>query len=341
MTPSNQSTVAKSAPAVAVAEVVDLEVAHEQDVSADLRYRDSNLPRPNYSLSPTQAAVVVLLNPRAVRPGRFPNRDDSSFDSAPFEELKQDVFNAGGNTVPVLVKLLPIAEGEFTHELTYGARRHRACLEANLPLRAIIDGDTSAVASFLETVRENQNRADLSPWEFGRQMKFALDQGLFPSIRRISAALGRNISDISRAVQLASLPPEIVTAFQSNSQLQYRHAKPLTDAVDAAAEHVLAEARRIIDDGKQLGPKEVLDRLLAASGVGVRPSNASTETVLECNGRRFGKWVIDKNGCVEIRLETALDEKQRVKLQTELQAFYRHSVLKLPRAEGAKKVVAS
>ena len=341
MTPLNQNAAVKSVPAVADANLVDPTVTHETPASADLGNRDTNSQFPNYSLSPTHAAVVVLLDPRAVRPSRFPNRDESSFDSEPFDELKHDIVNAGGNAVPVLARLLSTPEGGFTHELTYGARRHRACLEASLPLRAIVDGDKSLAASFLETVRENQNRADLSPWEFGRQMKFALDQGLFTSIRRIAAALGRNISDISRAIQLASLPSEIVAAFQSSSQLQYRHAKPLTDAMDAAADAVIAEARSIINAGMQLGPKEVVDRLLAASGVGVGRSNTPTETVLECEGQRFGKCVIDKDGLVEIRLETALDEKQRSRLHVELQAFYRRSVLKLPRAVSAKKADAS
>ena len=210
MTPLNQNAAVKSVPAVADANLVDPKVTHDTPASADLGHRDTNSQIPNYSISLTHAAVVVLLDPRAVRPGRFPNRDESSFDSEPFDELKHDIVNAGGNAVPVLARLLSTPEGGFTHELTYGARRHRACLEASLPLRAIVDGDKSLAASFLETVRENQNRADLSPWEFGRQMKFALDEGLFPSIRRIAAALGRNISDISRAIQLASLPSEIV-----------------------------------------------------------------------------------------------------------------------------------
>ena len=341
MTPLNQNAAVKSVPAVADVNLVDPKVTQDTPASADLGHRDTNLQLPNYSISSTHAAVVVLLDPRVIRPGRFPNRDESAFDSESFDELKHDIVNAGGNAVPVLARLLSTPEGGFTHELTYGARRHRACLETGLPLRAIVDDDKSRVTSFLETVRENQNRADLSPWEFGRQMKFALDQGLFPSIRRIAAALGRNISDISRAIQLASLPSEIVAAFQSSSQLQYRHAKPLTDAMDAAADAVIAEARSIINADKQLGPKDVVDRLLAASGVGVGRSNAPTETVLECEGHRFGRCVIDKDGLVEIRLETALDERQRGRLHVELQAFYRRSVLKLPRAVSAKRSDAS
>ena len=142
-------------------------------------------------------------------------------------------------------------------------------------------------------------------------------------------------------MQLASLPSEIVAAFQSSSQLQYRHAKPLTDAMDVAADAVIADARSIINAGKQLGAKDVVDRLLAASGVGVGRSNTPTETVLECDGQRFGKCVIDKDGFVEIRLETVLDEKQRSRLHVELQAFYRRSVLKLPRGASAKKGDAS
>lgn len=59
----------------------------------------------------------------------------------------------------------------------------------------------------------------------------AIRQGLYPSLRRLSDSLGVNLSDASRAVQLAKLPSEVVAAFASPLELQVRWAKPLADAM--------------------------------------------------------------------------------------------------------------
>ena len=169
MTPLNQNAAVKSVPAVADANLVDPKVTHETPANADLSNRDTNSQLPDYSISPTHAAVVVLLDPRVVRPGRFPNRDEGSFDSESFDELKHDIINAGGNAVPVLARLLSTPEGGFTHELTYGARRHRACLETGLPLRAIVDDDKSALFWFSRTVSRKLVTRDWSSSTIARR----------------------------------------------------------------------------------------------------------------------------------------------------------------------------
>lgn len=71
----------------------------------------------------------------------------------------------------------------------------------------------------------------------------ALNEGLFPSNRQLAAAIGRDISDIGKALRIAQLPPEVVGAFPSPNAIQFRWAADLHKALEKNADAVLAAAR--------------------------------------------------------------------------------------------------
>ncbi len=290
---------------------------------------------------------VVFLDPRLIRPGTVPNRDKAAFDQALFRHLQASIALAGGNVQPIAVRRAPADAAGTVYEIIYGERRHQACLLAGLPVRTLVqedievdvDVDVQAAGDFLATFRENQGRADLAPWELGRQVAFALARGYFSSQRKVAQEIGRDIGDVSRALQLAALAPEIVGAFASPLDLQFRHAKPLGDALKKAPEAVRAEAVRIRQEGQALAPGQVLDRLMAAaSEEGVGPSNMDAlDMAVEVDGQCIARLVAGRDGLVQVKMAHALDERQRAQLAEQLQAFYKRCVAKAPRRAAAKE----
>lgn len=289
------------------------------------------------------AQQVVWLDPRVIRPGTTPNRDRAAFDQASFQHLQASIALAGGNVQPIAVRRAPADAAGTIYEIIYGARRHQACLLAGLDVRVLVqeDGEASenAAEDFLATFRENQGRADLAPWELGRQIQFALAQGYFSSQRKAAQEIGRDVGDVTRALQLAALAPEVVAAFASPLELQFRHAKPLTDALKKAPEAVLAEARRIRAEGQALAPSQVLERLVAAaSEEGVGPSNTKPlDLAIEVDGQAIARLVTDRDGLVQVRMAHALDERQRAQLAEQLRLFYKRCVVKTPKRAASKE----
>lgn len=297
------------------------------------------------------AQQVVLLDPRLIRPGTVPNRAKAAFDQALFRHLQASIALAGGNVQPISVRPAPADEAGTVYEIIYGERRHQACLLAGLPVRALvqenvnvgvdvdINVDAKAAGDFLATFRENQGRADLAPWELGRQVAFALGRGYFSSQRKVAQEIGRDVGDVSRALQLAALAPEVVAAFASPLDLQFRHAKPLTDAFKKAPKAVLAEALRIRQEGQALAPGEVLARLVAAaSEEGVGPSNThELDEAIEVDGQCIARLVAGPGGLVQVKMALALDDRQRAQLAEQLQAFYKRCVVKAHKRAAAKE----
>lgn len=209
------------------------------------------------------ATPTVLLDAARVRPSKWANRHASSYADAAFAELKQEIAQAGGNVQPVSVRRLP-AGGAHTHELVFGHRRHRACLELGLPVLAmVVEADDRALFEAME--RENRAHKNLSAWEQGTMYKRALDEGLYPSQRKLAEALGVDVSLVSKSLSLARLPEAVVAAFASPLEIQFRWAQPLADALQRDPEAVLARAGRL-QQGERLPGARVLAALLGQGG---------------------------------------------------------------------------
>lgn len=187
------------------------------------------------------ARPVRALDPRDVRPSRWANRHEHAYADADFAALKADIASAGTNVQPVGVRALAADAATAGFELVFGHRRHRACLELGLALQAmVVEMNDQQLFEAME--RENRARKNLSAWEQGTMYKRALDEGLYPSQRRLSQALGVDVSLVSKSLSLARLPPAVVAAFASPLEIQFRWAQPLAEALQRDPEAVLARA---------------------------------------------------------------------------------------------------
>ncbi len=215
---------------------------------------------------------ALRLDPRVVRGSIWANRSEASFATPAFIRLKESITAAGGNTQPILVRRV---EGE-QYEIVFGHRRHRACLEAGLPVLAVLwAGPMSDLDLLISMDRENREREDPSAYEQGKTYLAALQAGLVPSQRRLAETIGVSHTWVRKAMQVAQLPDVVVRAFSSPLHIQPKHAEAIHAALERDAEGVLQRAQQVVADGACLRPPQVVGRLSGQTSAPVRSGNVT------------------------------------------------------------------
>ena len=239
------------------------------------------------------------LDPHLIRPSAWANRDEASYRSQAFMELRAELKEAGGNIQPIKVRPIPATEPQ-EYEIVFGHRRHRGCLEEGLQVLAIVEAiDDQAL--YVEMERENRNREDLSPYEQGQMYERGV--ALFGGVRKLAEQIHRDISAISKARVIAQLPEHVLNAFNSRNEIQFRWAKPLADAVEANAEKVKASALKIAEakqGGKGFTSTEIFE-LMTRSEIH-KGDAAVQEVAISVAGKKVGMCIYSK-GRVRIDLE--------------------------------------
>jgi ParB family transcriptional regulator, chromosome partitioning protein len=252
------------------------------------------------------ARATRLIDPRLIVRSRWANRDPRHFASPEFADLKAEISSAGGNVQPVKVRPASAGDdGQSRYELVYGHRRHEACAQLGLPVLALVENLGDA-ALFAEMDRENRSRKDLSAWEQGVMYQRALQEGLFPSNRKLAEAVGADLSNVGKALALASLPEELVSAFSSPLDLQYRWAKPLRDAWDADAQAVRRRAQELAAVSPKPSAKDVFDRLVEVEGQGGSTVPPPPPIEVQVGGRRAAVVEMTARGAALVTVEAGL-----------------------------------
>lgn len=247
------------------------------------------------------AKATRLLGTESIVRSPFANRHTGSMAGPDFEQLKADIRDAGGNVQPIKVRVLPGSDPQ-RFEIVFGHRRYEACRQLGLKVLAVVD-NLDDRALFIEMDRENRARKDLSPWEQGVMYRRALDEKLFSSNRKLAEAVGVDLGAVGKAIALAGLPDEVVAAFPSPMTLQYRWAKPLSDALAAQPDVVKARARRLGAVEPRKTAREVLEALLAAEGRGVEPFNPPAAATVEVAGRRIARVSANNEKSITVQFD--------------------------------------
>jgi ParB family chromosome partitioning protein len=267
------------------------------------------------------AVIVELIDPARIRPSRFANRHELSFETPEFTQLREEIESAGRNVQPIKVRRLgqgAAAIEEF--EIVFGHRRHRACLELGIPVAAIV-AELNDLQLFAEMERENRSRKNLSAWEQGVMYRTALDERLYSSMRRLSEELSLSLSVVSQSVALARLPDDVVAAFQSPLDIQFRWAAPLTEALQKDRDGTLVRARGIARERGTMSPAMILAQLVGSSDSGADATSAEVLTISK-SGKVAAKLTSDSKGRAVLRFEAdALPESKRKALAKVVQNF--------------------
>jgi ParB family chromosome partitioning protein len=291
-------------------------ITREAEVSHELVGVRANLEEATRKLAEFDGALLVrALDPASIRRSRWANRNEAEFVTPEFRQLKDEIASAGSNVQPIKVRVIDGQSHPF--EIVFGHRRYQACVELGLPVQAVVVERMTDQELFEAMDRENRVRKNLSAWEQGRMYDDAVKNGLYPSIRRLAESLGVNQSDASRAIQLAKLPNEVVSAFASPLDLQVRWAKPLGDALQRDPDGVLARARSLKKERGGLGAAEIFDRL-----VGRAASPAAAELVVSVAGKKVATLKSGSKGRVIVEFEAgALTQAKHGALVKALEDF--------------------
>ena len=315
------------------------------------------------------AKVARLLDPNLVRNTEWANRHESHFLTAAFLKLKDEISSSGGNVQPIKVRRVKESKGQGIgvqnptrgqvqetgknangvlnptgpksnaeslrspsplYEIVYGMRRHRCALELGLPVLALIEDELNEQSLFIEMDRENRNREDLSAWEQGTMYARALQKGLFPSLRQLSAAIGIDHSNVSKAIAITQLPTEIVDAFGSPLNLQFKWSTGLKEVIQKDPEGVLERVAEIktlsaalVESGQSpLKPPAIYEILVNAKGHKDQGAGMPIKPVdIVVAGVKAAMLKIDKNGCPVVTLLKPISAKKRTQLARVVQDF--------------------
>jgi ParB family chromosome partitioning protein len=169
-------------------------------------------------------------------------------------------------------------------------------------VRAVVDENVDDQALYIQMQRENRGRSNLSAWEQGVSYHKALNEGLFPSARRLAEQIGLDHSNVAKALRVAELPQEIVGAFRSPVDIQFRWAVALDKAYQQDPDAVLSAARLLAGRAPKPAAAEVFRSLTeAVSAKGKAKVKEASRAFVIADGKK-GVIRAGKGGAVTVEL---------------------------------------
>lgn len=270
-----------------------------------------------------KADGTLLLDPARIKASPYADRDPLSFQTPDFLTLRNHIADTGGNQVPIKVRPLPRGKGHrpsntSDYEVVYGHRRHKACAELGLPVRALV-ADLSDEQLVIEMHSENMARRDLSAIERGRFYRSLLDRGVFPTQRALAARLGVATADVSRTLFIASLPPEVLDVISSPLDIPIHAADKLRPALETRPEEVLRRAAEVAETRGSLPAKLAIPFLIAKQTPrsGEDPAPPRVLDVL-ASGKRVARISVTATRTADVAIEVPLDEYRLAALERAL-----------------------
>ena len=230
--------------------------------------------------------AVELVDPDRCRMWPGHNRDYGALDAERCRDLIDSLKAQGKQEVPALVRRLP-GDPEHDFEVISGARRHWSItwLRANhypdfrflVEIRELSDEEAFRLSDI-----ENRAREDISDFERARDYLRALDAYYGGKQATMAERINVTPSWLSRYLDLARLPAEVVAAFPSAHDLGIKHVTQLKPILKAKGERelVLKEAQAIAssrDAGKPV-PKTPADVIRALVAAAKAPKRSGTPT---------------------------------------------------------------
>ena len=236
--------------------------------------------------------VLLRLDPKSIARTEFANRHELSLQmtDTSFAALKESIRTHGQDT-PIRVR--PAPPGAATpYELVEGHRRHAVCLaldaeiETGFPILVRLDAAARDSRDLvLKMYRENAERQDLSPYEYGRMFQSWLDAKVFKRQGELATAVNLVDSSVSNYLKIAELPAEVLAAFGDPRAIAVRWITDLARALKADATGVRAAARDILERQPRPAP-DVVYRELSAFGVAEAKRSGSTrEEAVKIKGK--------------------------------------------------------
>lgn len=235
--------------------------------------------------------VLLRLDPKSIALTEFANRHERGLqvEDEAFRSLKESIRTHGQDT-PVRVRPAPSGSDQ-PYELVEGHRRHAACLaldaetDGGFQILARLDAAATDTRDLvLKMYRENAERMDLSPFEYGRMFQSWLDAKVFPKQGALATSIGLSDGSVSNYLAVAGLPAEVLAAFGDPRAISVRWTADLARALKHNGTAVRATARRLAERDPRPAA-DVVYRELSAFGRDEPKGGASREEAVKIKGK--------------------------------------------------------
>jgi ParB family transcriptional regulator, chromosome partitioning protein len=245
------------------------------------------------------AKTQYQVDPSKCRMWAYHNRDYAALDFERCKDLIESIKAQGKQEVPAIVRRI---QGDPDHEFEVicGARRHWSVSwlrEHNYPnIRYLVEvRELTDEEAFRVSDLENRAREDLTDYERARDYLRALETYYGGVQKDMAERLSVTPSWLSRYLDLARLPDELVMAFASPHDLRIKHVTQLKPLLKPLGKYVLVQARadelaKAKGANKSLAASDVIRQLSAAYKGPQKVRNAESsskthETIMDSRGK--------------------------------------------------------
>lgn len=256
------------------------------------------------------------VDPAKCRPWRMHNRDLDHLTEESCRDLIDSFLSAKKQRIPAIVRRLK-DDPKFDYEIIAGVRRwwtvkwlrahHHPEFEYLVTIQSVTDEEAFRVSDV-----ENRSRKDISDWERAKEYSAALVEFYEGSQSQMADHLNLSKSWLSRMLDVARLPEEIVAAFTDTHDITVRIArdiKPLAGDAKAFAK-MREEAQRIKEerarDGTKMTGAEVAKRLVKAT-IEPAPKGSSEKELRGKNGKVILRYTKVRGGGLTIKVPPKTD----------------------------------
>lgn len=229
--------------------------------------------------------AIFFVDPEKCRMWIHHNRNYKALDKQKCGSLMNSILTEGEQKFPAIVRRLT-DDLEYEYEVICGARRHWVISQLRkyvdkkfqylIDVRELSDEDAFRISDI-----ENRQRVDISHYERAKDYSLALRK-YYSSQKEMALKLGVKEAWLSRYLDIARLPPEIIGCFKNKNEILPGHAKKLKKAlkvVDAKSE-ILKLASEIAKSKNNLSAVEVVEKLTSSyiNGTTATKTGESCET---------------------------------------------------------------
>lgn len=231
-----------------------------------------------------------LVDPAECRPWPGNPRVSLLLNETNCADLIEAIRAEGRQQVPAIVR--PIKEGPERYEIIAGVRRHFAISwlrnQNFAEYRFLVEvRDLSDEEAFRISDSENRGRRDISDYERAKSYLTGLSTFYQGNQARMAERLRVSSTTLSRLLNLARLPEEVIAAVADPRQLTVNMVAPLTPllgsppvarAIIEQAKAIAAEQQQRLEDGQ---PRLSAGAVIAALRSAVTMRRSSTPTIQE------------------------------------------------------------
>jgi len=266
------------------------------------------------------------VDPSRCRPWRLHNRDIDHLDENSCRDLIDAFLSAKKQRIPAIVRRLQ-DDPDYDYEIIAGVRRwwtvrwlrdhHHPEYDYLVTVQHVTDEEAFRISDI-----ENRSRKDISDWERAKEYTRALSEFYNGSQSEMADHLKISRSWLSRLLDVARLPEEVVIAFADTHDITVRVArevKPLTSD-PRALERMRGEADAIVRereaDSVRLSGPEVAKRLIRSAAEPVKKTASETE-IPSSYGKPMLRYVRTRGGGMTIKIhpqsKSGADDKEILK----------------------------